>query len=105
SPLQLEILIQSTGVQYTIGYAAAVGAICVLGAAIDPKARFEPRFWSAIIFAILSTACLAIGLLVWPILIIEAWLCDARRKHHLRILMPLTVLLFSAYAWAYSWPA
>ncbi len=60
SSLQMEIFIESMPINYTIGYASAVAAICVLGSALDPKAAFEPRFWSSIVLAIVATACLAI---------------------------------------------
>jgi hypothetical protein len=104
SSLQMEILVEGIEIQYTIGYASAVVAICVLGGALDPNARFEPRFWSAILLGVMSTACLAIGPLVWPALIVEAWLSKARRKHHLVILSALTFLVASAYIVGYTRP-
>lgn len=104
SSLQMEIFVEGIAVQYTIGYASAVAAICVLGATIDPEVRFERRFWIAILFSIAATACLAIGPLVWPILIVEASLSSGRKKHHLAILVLLTILVVSAYSVGYTRP-
>ncbi len=104
SSLQMEIFIESMPINYTIGYASAVAASCVLRSALDPKARFEPRFWISIVLAIVSTACLAIGLLVWPALIVEVWLSKTRRKYHLGILVALAVAVVSVYALGYTRP-
>jgi len=100
SSLHIEVLIESIGIQFTWGYASAVGAIAVLGMG---RGRFELRFWMALLLAAASSACLAIGLLVWPILIVEAWIMKARLRHFL-VLAGIAGSIATVYAIGYWRP-
>ncbi|MGA2133349.1 MAG: hypothetical protein ABSH50_13730 [Bryobacteraceae bacterium] len=91
SSLQMEVLVEGIEVQYTIGYAAAVAAICVR------------RSWMAILLAAVSTLCLAVGPLVWPILAVQAWI--AGRKRYAGALAVATVAIAVAYSIGYTRPS
>ena len=91
SSLQMEILVEGIEVQYTIGFAAAVAAIC---------AR---RFWASLVLAAVSTLCLAVGPLVWPILALEAWM--GGRKWRASALAVTAALIGFAYSMGYTRPS
>src|SRR6185436_12153740 len=80
SSLQMEIFVLGIGIMYTVGYASAVAAIVLLGTEVDPRLKFKARFWIALLLGIIATAFVAIGPLIWPILILEAWLVRVRTK-------------------------
>jgi len=101
SSLQMEVFVEGIEIVYTVGYGAALAAIVVLGAAIDPRFKFRTRFWIAVLLGVLSTGFVAIGLAVWPLLMLEAWLARAPRKY-LVFLGALTALLVLAYAIGYN---
>lgn len=101
SSLQMEVFVEGIEIVYTVGYGAAVAAVVVLGAAIDPRFKFRTRFWIAVLLGVLSTGFVAIGLAVWPVLMLEAWLARAPRKY-LVMLAALAALLVLAYAIGYN---
>lgn len=103
SSLQMEVFIEGIEIQYTIGYAAALAAIAVMGMTLDPRSKLRPRFWVSILLGLISSACLAIGPLVWPILILEAWLARATIKH-LAVLAVITGIVLTAYLIGYTRP-
>jgi hypothetical protein len=103
SSLQMEVFIEGIEVQYTIGFASAVAAICVLGTALDPAVKFAPRFWIAVALALVSSLCLAVGPLTWPLLAVEAWL--AGRRRYAAVLAAVAAVLAVAYSIGYTRPA
>jgi hypothetical protein len=103
SSLQMEIFVVGTNIMYTVGYASAVAAIVILGTEIV-LFKLEARFAIALLLGIMSTTFVAIGPLIWPILIIEAWLIGARPKY-LVILTALAALIIVAYSIGYTRPA
>ncbi len=103
SSLQMEIFVVGIGIMYTVGYASAVAAIAILGAEIDPRLKSKARFWIALLLGIISTTFVAIGLLVWPILILEAWLIRTPTKY-LAILTAFAVVIVVAYSIGYTRP-
>ncbi len=101
SSLQMEIFVEGIEIQYTIGYASAVAAICILA----PQAGriSAARIWLAATLGMISTLCLAVGPLVWPILAVEAWFGGRRR--HAAALGTVAVLVTVAYSTGYTRPA
>ena len=107
SSLQMEAFIEGIEIQYTIGYASAVGAITVLG--VTAGCKFAIRFWFSIFLGLVSSACLAVGLFVWPILIFQVLL--ARRggsilqywRLSLQPSAQLTRLVIRDQIWAWAW--
>jgi len=81
SSLQMEIFIQGIGVQYTIGYASAAAAIAS----------------DSIALGLVSCACLAVGPLVWPILIV-------RNRSRALLYAAIGVVIAVAYAIHYTRP-
>jgi hypothetical protein len=104
SSLQMEVFIEGIEIQYTIGYASALAAIAIMGMALDPGLRLRPRFWVSILLGLASCACLAIGPLVWPILIVEAWLARAGIKY-LAVLTAIAGIVITAYFIGYGRPS
>jgi len=116
SSLGMEVLVITQNVQHSVGYASAVSAILL----------FNRRPWLGIALAVLATASVAIGLLVWPILLVQAWrsgataklLADARgsdQSHDrkgvvspgpmtLAALLAITAAMFALYAIGYTRP-
>jgi hypothetical protein len=103
SALQMEMFIEGIGIQYAIGYGAAVAAIALLGVRGDSRLRVELRFWAAVLAGAASSACLAIGPLVWPIMFFECWLARARAAHF-AVLAAAGALVATAYAIGYTRP-
>ncbi len=103
SSLQMEVFVEAIGVQYTIGYASGVGAIVLLGIRPGGGPGEGRYFWMAVALAAISSGCLVIGLVVWPILIVEALvlLLPARR---LTEIAATGVVLALAYAVGYVRP-
>jgi len=97
SSLQMEVLIVGIEIQYTIGYASALAAIAIMGS------RLRPRFWVSILLGMISSACLAIGPLVWPVLILEAWLARAGVKY-LAVLTAISGIVITGYSIGYTRP-
>jgi hypothetical protein len=93
SSLGMEILVATQGVVHSIGYAAAISAVVL----------FERRPWLAISLAALATGSIVIGLLVWPILIVESWRLPVPRKTS-ALLLALTAAIFALYAIGYTRP-
>ena len=93
SSLGMEVLVITQNVQHSVGYASSVAAIVL----------FERRPWVAVALGVLATASIAIGLLVWPILLLEAW----RARMPLRgliLLAALTVAVIALYLIGYTRP-
>ena len=103
SSLQMEIFIVGIGIMYTVGYASAVSAIVILGTEIDPRLNFKARFRIAVLLAVISTGFVAIGPLIWPILILEAWLVRTPPKP-LAILTALSAIIIAVYSIGYTRP-
>jgi len=93
SSLGMEVLVIAQNVQHSIGYASAVSAILLFGR----------RPWVGISLAVLATASLAIGLLVWPILLAEAWYARARARTF-AILLAIMAATIVLYAIGYTRP-
>jgi hypothetical protein len=96
SSLQLENIVYGMSVQYSIGLAAALAAIALMGI----SARYT--IWAAAC-ALVSTLSLASGLFVWPILIGEA-LVQRRRRWVMVSFTLAWLLLIGVYALGYSNP-
>ena len=94
SSLQMEIFIEGIEIQYTMGYASSVAAICLLGA--------TRRFWIPCVLAAISTLCLAVGPMVWPIMAVECWLAGQKRRAS--ALGIVTAAVTVAYSIGYTRP-
>src|SRR5207237_10520975 len=81
---------------------SAVAAIVILGVE-DPRSKRKARFWIALLLGIISTAFVAIGPLIWPALILDAWLVRIRTKH-LVILTATALFIVAAYSIGYTMP-
>jgi hypothetical protein len=93
SPLGMEVLVITQNVQHSVGYASAICSILL----------FTRRPWLGVCLAILATASVAIGLVVWPILLIEAWHGRMRVRTVVTV-TGLTVAMGVLYAIGYSRP-
>ena len=93
SSLGMEVLVIAQNVQHSVGYASAVSAILL----------FHRRPWVGIALAVVATASVAIGLAVWPILLVEAWHGRARARTF-AILIAIAAAIFVLYAIGYTRP-
>ena len=93
SSLGMEVLVITQNVQHSIGYASAVSAILL----------FERRPAMGIALAVVATASLAIGLAVWPALLLQAWHGRARART-LAILIAISAAVMALYAIGYTRP-
>ncbi len=91
SSLGMEVLVLAQNVQHSVGYAAAIAAI-LLGA--------KGRYRVAAGLGMLAAGCLAIGLVVFPILAVQAWL----GKGPVKAIAGLTVAVAALYAIGYTRP-
>ena len=87
SSIQLENIVYGMGVQNTIAFASALGALAIMGSAESGKGSML-RCSFAVACATVSTLCLGVGLLLWPIMIFQGVLLRARTK-------PLAVFYFT----------
>lgn len=93
SCLSMEVLVFTQVVQHSVGYACAVSAILL----------FERRPWLAVGLAAITTGSMAIGLLIWPVLLVQAWHGGARVRT-LVVLCLLIVAMSVLYADGYTRP-
>jgi hypothetical protein len=93
SSLGLEVLLIPHDIISAVGYAASITAVVL----------FERRPVVAVSLALLATGSITIGLLVWPILLVEAWLLQKRPRTRW-ILAALTSAMFTLYLADYTRP-
>jgi len=96
SPFQMENLLWSNQVQFVLVYAAATAAFLFLGAA-------RRNIWFAVpaaVSALTATLTMANGLIVWPILILEAWHLRLSRSTIIALAAAGAAIL-TAYLWHY----
>jgi hypothetical protein len=93
SSLGMEVLVITQNVQHSIAYASAVSAILL----------FPRRPWAGIALAALATASMAIGLVVWPLLLVEAWYARMRARS-IAIVAALMAGMVAFYMIGYTRP-
>lgn len=93
SALSMEVLVFTQVVQHSVGYACAISAILL----------FDRRPRLAVALASITTGSMAIGLLIWPIFLVQAWHARARVRT-LIVLGLLTVAVSVLYAVGYTRP-
>jgi hypothetical protein len=93
SSLGLEVLLIPHDIISAVGYAASITAVVL----------FERKPVVAVCIALLATGSITIGLLVWPILLVEAWLLQKRARTRW-ILAALTSAMFALYLADYTRP-
>jgi hypothetical protein len=93
SSLGLEVVLIPHDIISAVGYAASITAVVL----------FERRPVVAVLLALLATGSITIGLLVWPILLVEAWLLQKRPRTRW-ILAALTSAMFALYLADYTRP-
>ena len=71
--LQLENIIWGMGVEFTVGYIAGAAAIVVLE-------RF-PSLTGSVFLALISTLSVGAGLLLWPVLAVQAWILGRPKRY------------------------
>ena len=103
STLHIEVVIVSMAMNFTFGYGSAIAAIAILAMARENRSGFEHRFWLAVFLGLVSTACLAVGLLVWPMLFFQLWVLRARPRHY-AVLGAITAAILIFYSIGYVRP-
>jgi len=77
SSLQMEVFMEGLNIEYTIGYGSAVAAIALSGLPWRLDSKTELRFWIALLLGAVSSGCFALGLAVFPMMMIGMWLARA----------------------------
>ena len=104
SSLQMEVFMEGLNIEYTIGYGSAVAAIALAGLPWQTGTKTELRFWIALLLGMVSSGCFAIGLAVFPMMMIAIWLARGRVRH-IAITFIVAAALAAAFSIRYTRPA
>ena len=80
SSIQLENIVFGMAVQNTVAYVSAIASIALMDECARSGGPIRARTWLAIASALLCTLCFGAGLLLWPVLLVEAILSGAELK-------------------------
>jgi hypothetical protein len=81
SSLQMGVFMEGLNIEYTIGHGSAVAAMALSALPWRTGSKTELRFWIALLFGAVSSGCFAIGLAVFPMMMIAIWLACGRVRH------------------------
>jgi hypothetical protein len=104
SSLQMEVFMEGLNIEYTIGYGSAVAAIALSGLPWRPSSKPELRFWIAVLLGAVSSGCFAIGLAVFPMMIIGMWLARGPVRY-IAITFTVAAVLAVTFSMGYARPS
>jgi hypothetical protein len=104
SSLQMEVFMEGLNIEYTIGYGSAVAAIALSGLPRRPGPKTELRFWIALLLGAVSSGCFAIGLAVFPMMMLAIWLARGRGRY-IAITFAVAAVLAVNFSSGYTRPA
>ena len=104
SSLQMEVFMEGLNIEYTIGYGSAVAAIALSGLPWRPGPKTELRFWIALLLGVASSGCFAIGLAVFPMMVIAMWLARGRVRY-IAITFAVAIALAVTFSIGYTRPS